>query len=122
MNMDAQSPDIFDRLAALIEEDKLEFLTALKEHKIWDDVREAAVDDAVDRGDVVTKADHDDEIGKLESEIEQMPDFHVDADRLHDAICEGRRQDAIDILNDITGGQLRSVREQRNLFPGRVPA
>jgi hypothetical protein len=122
MNMDAQSPDIFDRLAALIEEDKLEFLTALKEHKIWDDVREAAVDDAVDRGDVVTKADHDDEIGKFESETEQMPDFHVDADRLHDAICEGRRQDAIDILNDITGGQLRSVREQRNLFPGRVPA
>jgi hypothetical protein len=120
--MDAQSPDIFDRLAALIEEDKLEFLTALKEHKIWDDVRVAAVDDAVDRGDVVTKADHDDEIGKFESEIEQMPDFHVDADRLHDAICEGRRQDAIDILNDITGGQLRSVREQRNLFPGRVPA
>lgn len=55
-------------------------------------------------------------------EAEDAPDFDAEADRLHDAICEGRRQDAIDILNAVTGGQYRSVREQRNLFPDRVPA
>lgn len=120
--MDVQSPDIFDRLAALIEEDKFEFLSALKEHKIWDDVCDRAIDDALDRGDVITNSDHGDEISDLENKIAAMPDFNADADRLHDAICEGRRQDAIDILNDIVDGGLRSVREQNNLFPDRVPA
>lgn len=43
-----------------------------------------------------------------------------DAARLHDAICEDRRQDAIDIMNEITGYGFRSVREQANLFPSRV--
>lgn len=42
--------------------------------------------------------------------------------RLHEAICEGRRQDAIDILNEDGEMYLRSVREQHNLFPDRVPA
>ena len=60
-----------------------------------------------------------DDVAKLEGEAVS---FGENADRIHDAICEGRRQDAIDILNDVTGGNYRSVREQANLFPDRVPA
>lgn len=41
--------------------------------------------------------------------------------RLHEAICENRRDDAIDILNEMSEWRLRSVAEQRNLFPDRVP-
>lgn len=41
--------------------------------------------------------------------------------RLHEAICEGRRDDAIDILNEMTEWQLRSVAEQHHLVPDRVP-
>lgn len=41
---------------------------------------------------------------------------------LYDAIVEGRRDDAIVILNDMTGSSFRSVALQRNLFPDRVPA
>ncbi|TPM39349.1 hypothetical protein FJ951_26950 [Mesorhizobium sp. B2-2-3] len=122
MKMDVQSPDIFDRMASLVEEDKTEFLAAIKEHNVWNDVRKMAIDDAIDLQEVVAKDDHDDAIANLEKEIAQAPDFTDDADRLHDAICEGSRQDAVDILNDITNGRLRSVREQRNLFPDRVPA
>ena len=48
--------------------------------------------------------------------------FGDDIHRLHDAICEGRRQDAVDILASITGEKLRSVSAQHNLFPERVPA
>lgn len=41
---------------------------------------------------------------------------------VYDAICEGRRQDAIDALQRVFPGyQFRSVAEQRNLFPERVP-
>lgn len=40
--------------------------------------------------------------------------------RLHEAICEGRRQDAIDILNEMSEWRLRSVSEMHNLFPERI--
>lgn len=40
---------------------------------------------------------------------------------LYDAIVEGRRDDAVAILNDMTGSSFRSVALQRNLFPDRVP-
>ena len=43
------------------------------------------------------------------------------ADRLHEAICEGRRQDAVDLLNEITGRHHRTVEAQENLFPHRAP-
>ncbi len=41
-------------------------------------------------------------------------------DRLHEAICDGRKQDAVDILSDISGRREWSVDEYANLFPGRV--
>ena len=54
---------------------------------------------------------------------------------LHESICEGRRQDALDILNREAAGQsfcedanghplssrMRSIDEQRRLFPDRIP-
>lgn len=44
-----------------------------------------------------------------------------DVDALHEAICEGRKQDAIDILNRIfPEANLRTVAAQSNLFPDRV--
>lgn len=45
----------------------------------------------------------------------------LDIDRLHEAICEGRKQDAIDILNDILpDANLRPAKIQNSLFPDRV--
>ncbi len=54
-------------------------------------------------------------------ESDEMRRFDEATDRLYDAIVEGRRDDAIDILKSVTGGYLRSVAEQRNLFPERIP-
>lgn len=51
----------------------------------------------------------------------EMRRFDEETDRLYDAIVEGRRDDAIDILKGTTGTYLRSVAEQRNLFPERIP-
>lgn len=55
----------------------------------------------------------------IEEEIQNEYTDH--ADRLHEAICEGRKQDAIDILNAILpAANLRSVSTQNSLFPHRV--
>lgn len=55
----------------------------------------------------------------IRDEIEA--EFINEADRLHEAICEGRKQDAIDILNKILpDAGLRSAHDQINLFPNRV--
>lgn len=44
------------------------------------------------------------------------------AERMHEAICEGRRDEAIDLLREcFTEYRLRPVSEQRNLFPDRIP-
>lgn len=48
------------------------------------------------------------------------PEFKADCERLHEAICEGRAQDALDLLADITGGEFRDVKAQNFLFPDRV--
>lgn len=74
-----------------------------------------------------------DEVANLQSENDKLTariaeleaefvSFGENADAMHDAICEGRRQDAIDALNYVTGGNYRSVAEQHNLFPSRVSA
>ncbi len=48
-------------------------------------------------------------------------EFITEADRLHEAICEGRKQDAIDILNAILPeAGLRPAHVQNDLFPNRV--
>jgi hypothetical protein len=57
-------------------------------------------------------ADDDDEPDNSE--------FELAAERLHEAICEGPRQDAIDILNEVTDLNFRSVAAQMNLFPDRI--
>jgi hypothetical protein len=43
-------------------------------------------------------------------------------DQLHEAICEGRAQDVLDILTEATRENLRPVRDQNYLFPDRVRA
>ena len=48
-------------------------------------------------------------------------EFISEADRIHEAICEGRKQDAIDILNAILpDAGLRPAHVQNDLFPNRV--
>lgn len=50
-----------------------------------------------------------------------MGEFLEDADRIHEAICEGRKQDAIDLLNQmIPEANLRPAAVQNSLFPDRV--
>lgn len=72
-----------------------------------------------DDGDLTL--DGQDIANHLTDEFQDEPINHRDADALHDAICEGRRQDAIDMLSSISGSYFRSVAQQRNLFPDRVP-
>lgn len=45
-----------------------------------------------------------------------------DIDLAHEAICEGRRQDAIDILADALGFEFRPAYAQDRLFPHRAPS
>lgn len=54
--------------------------------------------------------------GHLFDRYEYAPDF----DRLHEAICENRAQDAVDILTEITGTDFRPVSAHSYLFPDRV--
>lgn len=55
-----------------------------------------------------------------EDDDEKQSDLQ-DIDLLHEAICEGRKQDAIDILNDLfPNANLRRVDTQNHLFPERV--
>lgn len=119
----ADIEQIQDRILNLADEIGVrDTLAALREWRKWDDLVDAVTGDVIESGNAVDKDGYDHanaEIGRLDREINYI---NIAASRLHDAICEGRRQDAIDILNDITNGQHRSVREQRNLFPDRVPA
>ncbi len=63
---------------------------------------------------------------KLQEKIEKLEDdmvlFDYHAERCHEAICAGNRDEAIRLLNLICHEEFRSVAEQRNLFPDRVPA
>lgn len=112
-----------DRLLNLADEIGIhETLSVLREWRLWDDLLEAVADDVIDANRLVIQDDYDDlERSYLELERKIKLDA-ADHARLHEAICEGRRQDAIDILNEISDDQFRSVREQHNLFPDRVTA
>lgn len=102
-------------------------LEVLQDWKDWNSVKDAAIDQAIDLGDIVNGEDHRREISELNSEIaaseKSAENFlRMDVNQIYDAICENRRDDAIEILSEITGERLRSIREQHNLFPDRVPA
>lgn len=88
-------PDLF--VGALIRDDSIDELSE-DGAKIW-----VELDEFADRQDEVILSDYD-------------------ASRLHEAICEGRRNDAIHILRDVTGEFYRDVEAQNNLFPDRVPS
>lgn len=57
----------------------------------------------------------------IERFSEDIPREMLRLDELHEAICEGRAQDALDILIDATGENLRPARQQNYLFPHRAP-
>lgn len=59
----------------------------------------------------------------INRERDPISDTEREIDALYDAIVEGRRDDAIDMIRVLFGmPEFRSVAEQRNLFPDRVPA
>lgn len=97
-------------------------IAVLREWKCWDDVLDTMVAEAITEGLAHDKDEVEDLENKLTEARNAATVFADDAERLHIAICEGRRDDAIDILNEITGDRHRSIREQRNLFPDRIPA
>lgn len=70
---------------------------------------------------IIDQVASDDEPDKESIRDEVLSELVSDADILHEAICEGRKQDAIDILNTIIpGASLRPVKAQNSLFPQRV--
>lgn len=97
-------------------------LATLREWRKWDDFLDDVSEEVIDANLAADKDDFD----AIEREnidlAAKIKDISADAERLHEAICEGRRDDAIDILNEITGDNFRNVATQRNLFPDRVPA
>ena len=97
-------------------------LEVLQDWRDWKNIQDAAIDQALDLGDVVDGEDHRREISELNSEIaaaeKSAENFRrIDVNQIYDAICEGRRDDAIEILTGITGERFRSIRAQHNLFP-----
>lgn len=68
------------------------------------------------------EAERGEEMSGPKSQQILSPDEQT-AVRLYDAICENRREDAIEELQRLFRRvQFRSIREQHNLFPDRVPA
>lgn len=97
-------------------------LATLREWRKWDDFLDDVSEDVID-ANLAADKDEFDAIERENGELaRKIADISGEANRLHEAICEGRRDDAIDILNEITGDNLRNVATQRNLFPDRVPA
>lgn len=97
-------------------------LASLRECRLWDALLVEIAEDVVEADHAADKDDY----AILEHELMDAnalsKEISAIASRIHEAICEGRRQDAIDILNEITGDHFRSVAEQHNLFPDRIPA
>ncbi len=59
----------------------------------------------------------------ITSPLDKISDTEREIYDLYDAIVEGRRDDAIDKMRSLfRHHEFRSVAEQRNLFPSRVPA
>lgn len=112
-----------DRLLNLADEIGLhETLSVLREWRLWEDFLKVVADDVIDDGMAVSNDAYDGMNADYHDALKSQDDFFASSHRLHEAICEGRRQDAIDILNEISDERFRSVREQHNLFPDRVTA
>lgn len=58
----------------------------------------------------------------IEAVLDEMSiDADPDLDAIHEAICEGRKQDALDLLSDMfPEANFRRVADQNRLFPDRV--
>lgn len=110
--MDAMEPR--ETVAAINDADK--------SGKVIDEI----VAQAIGAGEAVSVDDHAAKVndlgGQLTKANEALDEWEASAPYLYSAICENRRDDAIAILSELTGERFRSIREQRNLFPERIPA
>jgi hypothetical protein len=117
-------PETRKALIGLSTEAKQEVITLLSQHMDPEEFANAFYDD---NGDPTTEGlaiiDHVQNDDENEDAVrdEIISGLIDDADILHAAICEGRKQDAIDILNSlIPEANLRRVSTQNYLFPERV--
>lgn len=113
----AMKPETEKGLREASTELRQEIIRKLAELMTADDFIGALFDDGdlTNEGSAILSALTDDS----DADEDEPQVSYDDATRLHEAICEGRKQDAVDILNEITGENFRSFREQKNLFPDR---
>lgn len=117
-------PETRKALINLSDEAKREVIVLLAQHMdpnafasaFYDDVGDPTAEGLA----IIDHVQHDDEDeDAVRDEI--ISGLIDDADILHAAICEGRKQDAIDILNSlIPEANLRPAKAQNYLFPERV--
>lgn len=99
-----------------------EIIQLIKSREDYKEILLELVDNAIDFG-LAADADEFDRVSHELYSLEMAGiETNSASDRLHEAICENRRDDAIEILNQLTGERFRPVREQHNLFPERVSA
>lgn len=86
----------------------------------YDEFLDIMADECVDEDLVVSLSAMDDMREELAEARVDAGNLEIDVERLHEAICEGRHQDAIDILAEATNSNLRSLSSMKNLFPNRI--
>lgn len=120
--MGAVVSDILDRIGAAISKALDEISGAADKARNLAENDPGISDDlVVDVIEIVEAIDRN--VTGINNALDRLQDdvTPADVDRLHEAICEGRKQDAIDILNEMhPDANLRSAAAQANLFPNRV--
>ena len=97
-------------LSLLIKQDRAGLVEIIKESKIFDDLLEG----------YVCETDLRDTEQKLK-EVKQNLEFIESLSRsLHEAICEGRKDDAICLLSQMFDEHFNDSATYAKLFPGRV--
>lgn len=108
----AQPVEVQQEIIALLAE-------ALSDEQFVDALYDSEGDVTKDGDKIIAFILQSQDADDIRDEIEA--EFLAEADRLHEAICEGRKQDAIDILNKILpAANLRPAHVQNDLFPNRV--
>ena len=102
--------DIDAMLGVLIKQDRDGLIEKIKESALFDDLLEdyAPVDELQDAEEELTKH-------------ENHNIFMLTLSRpLHEAICEGRKDDAIHLLREMFNQHFNDAETYARLFPGRV--
>jgi hypothetical protein len=117
-------PETRKALIALSVEAKREVIVLLAQHMSAQEFSLAFFDEDGDpstEGALIIQECANDVESESDVRDEIMSELVSDADILHAAICEGRKQDAIDLLNKlIPEANLRPAKVQNHLFPDRV--